>query len=69
MSRAFTKEDGSTRWEPPVPLAAYAARMPGEAETLHESDDLLELLHWLQRQPSGPLEIRDRAGVLLGVRQ
>ncbi|ULH15244.1 hypothetical protein MF271_15045 [Deinococcus sp. KNUC1210] len=69
MSRAFTKEDGPTRWEPPVPPAAYTARLPGEAEALHESNDLLELLHWLQRQPGGPLEIRDRAGILLGVQQ
>ena len=68
MSRAFTKEDGPTRWEPPVALAAYVARIPGEADVLSESDDLLELLHWLERQKHGPLEIRDRAGILMGVK-
>ena len=68
MSRAFTKEDGPTRWEPPAPLPQYTARRPGDTEALRQSDDLLELLGWLERQERGPLEVRDRVGVLLAVR-
>ncbi|WP_425147815.1 hypothetical protein [Deinococcus sp.] len=67
MSRAFTKEDGGGRWESPQPAAAYIARRPGEPQALRESDDLLELLRWLAGQERGPLEVRDRAGILLGV--
>ncbi|WP_407568965.1 hypothetical protein [Deinococcus altitudinis] len=64
MSRAFVKEDGPTRWEPPV-VFAYQVRQAGENEVLHQGDDLLELLHWLEGQQQGGYELRERGGLLL----
>ncbi|WP_188963743.1 hypothetical protein [Deinococcus aquiradiocola] len=64
MSRAFVKEDGPTRWEPPV-STAYQLRQKGDPEVLHEGDDLLELLHWLGGRERDRYELRDRDGQLL----
>ncbi len=68
MSRAFVREDGPTRWEPPV-VFAYQIRQAGESEVLRQSDDLLELLHWLEAQHYGHYEVREQSGLLLAVRR
>ena len=68
MSRAFVKEDGGGRWEPPV-VFSYQVRRVGENEVLRQSDDLLELLHWLEVQQRGEYELRERGGLLLAASQ
>lgn len=68
MSTAFIKEQDGGRWEAPV-VFAYGVRAAGEPDVLLQSDDLLEVLHWLERQEHGSFELRDRAGLLLAVRQ
>ncbi len=64
MSRAFVKEDGGGRWERPVVLG-YQVRETGHTEVLHQSDDLLDLLHWLKVNTQEHYELRDRSGLLL----
>ena len=64
MSRAFVKEDGGDRWERPV-LFDYQVRQKGDSEVLFRSDDLMELLHWLEGQERGRYELRDQGGLLL----
>ena len=64
MSRAFVKEDDAGRWEAPV-VFAYQVRQVGENEVLHQGDDLVELLHWLEGQQHGGYELRERGGLLL----
>ncbi|MGY2892624.1 hypothetical protein [Deinococcus sp. UYEF24] len=64
MSGAFIKEVDGGRWEAPV-VSAYQVRGAGEAEVLTEGDDLLALLHWLERQEHGGYELRERGGLLL----
>lgn len=68
MSRAFVKEDGPTRWELPI-MFAYQVRQVGEPEVVRQSDDLLELLHWLEAQQHGGYELRERGGLLLAASQ
>jgi len=68
MSTAFIKEQDGGRWEAPV-VFAYRVRATGEPDVLVQSDDLLELLHWLERQEHGGFELRDSTGLLLAVRQ
>ncbi len=64
MSRAFVKEDGPTRWEPDVRYA-YLVRAAGDPEVVMQSDDLLELLQWLETREPGRYELRDESGLLL----
>lgn len=70
MSRAFVKEEGGERWVPPVKAAAYRVWVdaPGGPEAVHESEDLLGALHWLETRPHGGFELRTREGRLLAVK-
>lgn len=68
MSTAFIKEQEGGRWEAPV-VFAYQMRATGEPDVLLEGDDLLELLHWLERQEDGGFELRDHTGLLLAASQ
>ncbi len=50
-------------------MFAYQIRQAGESEVLRQSDDLLELLHWLEAQHYGHYEVREQSGLLLAVRR
>lgn len=67
MSRAFVKEDGGERWTPPAAARAYRLvwRGPGGPETVRETDDLLDALHWLETRGRPGFELRGDDGALL----
>lgn len=67
MSRAFVKEEAGERWTPPPPQREYRLVWTGgdAPETLRETDDLLDALHWLGARERAGFELRDRAGALL----
>lgn len=69
MSRAFVKEESAERWSPPAEPRAYRLIWPGPdgPETVHETDDLLGALRWLQTRERSGFELRDRDGALLAL--
>ena len=70
MSRAFVKEESGESWTPPAKAAEYRVwvETPSGPEAVHESEDLLGALHWLEARPHGRFELRTREGRLLALK-
>lgn len=65
MSRAFVREDAGERWTAPAAPQEY--RILYGLDVVHETDDLLEAIRWLENRPVSGFAVRAKDGGLIAV--